>query len=254
MQKLIADLKAALQEHTTLYATPDDANYFRKKKPAPVAPPPPAPVIIQAPPKPIQPPAPAPVIAAPKPEAKPEVKPEVKPEPVKLEPLAPIAPPSFQDLRRLLSVTAPNLPILDQIPSDEMAQKIANQWKTKNQTAPITILSFQESPEQRALLEQIAKAVDVCFGPARFINAEPIEKEKQWEAFLTAPELKTVIICDYSLWQLHNLMQFYKENPNQKTRTLGSATLFLLPDLSLYLKNPALKRSLWKALNQAFSK
>lgn len=236
MQNLIRDLKAALLEHKTIYASPDDANYFRKKKLAPVrieqAPPPP-------PPKPV-------VVAAPKPQPVPA------PEPILEPPPAPIAPPSFHDMRRLLSIVAPNLPILDQIPSDDIAQKIAHQWKTKNQIAPITILTYQEPPEQKALLEQIAKAVDVCFGPARFINAEPIEKEKQWEAFLSSSELKTVIVCDYSLWQLHNLMPFYKENPNQKTRTLGKANLFLLPDLSLYLKNPALKRSLWKAFNQAF--
>ena len=58
-------------------------------------------------------------------------------------------------------------------------------WKTKNQTAPLSILCFQEPPEQRALLEQIAKAIDVCFGPAQIVHAEAIEKEKQWEAFFS---------------------------------------------------------------------
>jgi hypothetical protein len=43
-------------------------------------------------------------------------------------------------------------------------------------------------------------------------------------------------------------MHFYKETPAQGTRTLGNIPLFLLPDLSLYLKDPLLKRSLWKAL------
>jgi len=60
--------------------------------------------------------------------------------------------------------------------------------------------------------------------------------------------LKLIIVCDYTLWQLPNLMQFYKETPAQKTRQLGEKSLFLLPDLSLYLKDPLLKRSLWKAL------
>jgi hypothetical protein len=65
--------------------------------------------------------------------------------------------------------------------------------------------------------------------------------------------LKWVIVCDYSLWQLRGLMQFYKETPAQGTRMLGNVPIFLLPDLSLYLKDPLLKRSLWKALCQKFS-
>ncbi|MES2273555.1 MAG: hypothetical protein V4487_05150, partial [Chlamydiota bacterium] len=133
------------------------------------------------------------------------------------------------------------------------ARKIASRWKTKNKTAPISLLSFQEPPEQKALLEQIALALDVCFGPARLIHAETVEKENQWEAFLSVPDLKIAIVCDYSLWQMKGLMHFYKENPTAGTRQLGSTPVFLLPDLSLYLKDPLLKRSLWKALCQKIS-
>lgn len=245
MQNLIRDLKTALLEHQTIFAAPEDANYFRKKASVqPPSPLPPQEMIIPEIPK----PAPKPILQPPPP---PPAKPQPKPTPV-FEELPPAAPPSFQDMRRLLSITAPTLSIIDAIPNDDIAQKIAQQWKTKNQTAPISILFYQEPPEQKALLEQIAKAIDTCFGPARFINAESIEKEKQWEAFLSAPDLKTVVVCDYTLWQLNSLMQFYKENPTQKNRTLGQIPLFLLPDLSLYLKDPSLKRSLWKAFTQTF--
>lgn len=159
----------------------------------------------------------------------------------------------FSLVRNVLSVVAPELAILNEIPNDEMARKVSQRWKTKNQTAPISVLCYQEPPEQRALLEGIVSALDVCFGPAKLIFAEPIEKEKQWETFLGVAELKMVIVCDYTLWQLHGLMQSYKEIPSQGVRTLGNVPLFLLPDLSLYLKDPLLKRSLWKALCQKFS-
>ena len=155
--------------------------------------------------------------------------------------------------KSVLGKMAPKIAILDEIPHDHLAKKIKNQWKTKNQTAPISILYYQEIPEHKELLDQITIALDVYFGPAKQVSAQAIEKEKQWEAFLSVPELKIVICCDYTLWQLSSLMQFYKETPHLKKRQLGEKSLFLLPDLSLYLKDPLLKRSLWKAFNQILS-
>lgn len=167
----------------------------------------------------------------------------------------PISPPKadFGSLRTILKTAAPELAILHDIPNDLIARKISERWKTKNQAAPISILCWQEPPEQKALLEQIARALDVYFGGARMIQVDAIEKEKQWEAFLSVADLKTIIVCDYTLWQLNHLMQFYKETPAQGTRVLGNIPLFLLPDLSLYLKDHLLKRSLWKALCQRFA-
>jgi hypothetical protein len=145
------------------------------------------------------------------------------------------------------------MPLLQEIPSDAIAKKIANRWKTKNQIAPITVICYQENPEHRQLLEQIVKALDVYFGPAKLLIADAVEREKEWKTFLSAVDLKLVIACDYTLWQLQNLCPFYKEIPAQKYRQLGEKPLFLLPDLSLYLKDPLLKRSLWKALCQMIS-
>jgi hypothetical protein len=159
-----------------------------------------------------------------------------------------IEPLNFSSLKSLFQKTFPQLALPDEIPSDETAKKIAHRWKTKNQIAPISILHFSEPPKQKALLGEIVKAIDIYFGPARLINAETIEKEKQWETFLSSNNLKLVIACDYTLWQLSDLMRHYKEVPSQQTRNLANIPLFLLPDLSLYLKDPLLKRSLWKAI------
>jgi hypothetical protein len=215
-------------------ASEADANYFRnakrktqnakvEEKPLPKPFVPPAP-----------PPKPAPVV----------VQPVVKEEPL------PPPKPSFEisSVRNVLSIVAPELAILGEIPSDASARKIAERWKTKNQSAPISILVYQEPAEQRQLLEEIAKAIDIYFGPAKIVHAEGIEKDKQWGAFLSVADLKLVVVCDYTLWQLNHLMQFYKEIPAQGVRTLGTVPIFLLPDLALYLKDAMLKRSLWKAL------
>lgn len=158
--------------------------------------------------------------------------------------------PSFASLFTLIAKVAPEWALLKNIPDDDIAKKIANRWKTKNQSAPITILQFGEPELHQKFLQEISKSLDVYFGPAKLVQAETIEKEKQWEAFLSSDGLKLILICDYTLWQLNGLMQFYKEVPAQGTRMLGKIPLFLLPDLSLYLKDPLLKRSLWKALCQ----
>jgi len=242
------------KEGPHIFASPEDADFFRKtlikKSLAPVIPKE-IPKAVAKPPIEIQ--APPPVIK--------ESTPVFKSEPViakaveKKDVEEPLKKPVFiaSTIRNLLAVVAPELAIIDEIPSDATAQKIAQRWKTKNQTAPISILLLHEPPEQKALLEQITKAIDIYFGPAKIVHAEGIEKDKQWEAFLSVAELKMIIVCDYTLWQLNGLMQFYKETPAQGMRMLGNTPLFLLPDLSLYLKDPLLKRSLWKALCQKFS-
>lgn len=251
---LIRDLLVYLKEDfdAPIYASLEDASYFRKTEigriPEKIASPPPLPPH-QKKEAMVQPPPPPPVVHRETEKAISNPIPTKKEE----EPQPSPIPADFSSLRELLQKIAPGFPILDTIPSDAVAKKISTRWKTKNQTVPISILSFQEPPAQRALLEQIAKALDVYFGPARLVQAESIEKEKQWETFLSVPELKLMIICDYSLWQMGHLMQFYKEIPAAATRTLGSVPLFLLPDLSLYLKDPLLKRSLWKALCQKLS-
>ncbi len=262
--KLIQGVLELLDEEKRLpiLASKEDCDAFRlwasqaaKPKPVeekPVAKPvlkeePPAPKPVYAPPPSvdIQPPAapPAPIkMPAPKIELEAPLQPSFAP--------LPILEDSFADLRKIWAKINPSAPLFDTLPDDETAKKIASRWKTKNAAAEISILSYHEPPAQKALLEEIAKAVNILLGPAQIVAAEPIEKEKQWEAFLAVPHLKLTIACDYTLWQLGGLMQHYKETPSQGTRHLGSIPVFLLPDLSLYLKDPLLKRSLWKALCQ----
>jgi hypothetical protein len=273
---LIKDTLAFIERHKDpVYADADDCDYYRKLFKKPAAQPPPIKPIYVPPPQPIIQAAPARVepvrVEAVKVYAKPT------PQPVKVveEPkVIPVKPREFtSEWASIFAKIAPELAILKDVPSDALAKKINTRWKTKNQTAPITLLYLQEIPEQKTLLEGIAKALDVYFGPAKLISAEAIEREKQWESLLGMEELKLIICCDFTLWQLGGLMKFYKEIPAMKqelppycglpgnevistqrvsviNRQLGDKPLFLLPDLSLYLKDPLLKRSLWKALCQ----
>lgn len=245
------------EEGSFVLASPEDADYFRSacKKRAPLPPPPsPKPEKIVFPPE-------KPLFEAPKGESNPlpakqkEPPPSVKPQnktpaEKRIDPPEAIASYSFSEMKKLFSKAMPTLQILDQIPPDDLARKLSEKWKTKNQSARISILSYQEPPEQRLFLEKIALALDVYFGPAKIIDAASIEKKDAWDTFLSVEDLQLVIVCDYTLWQLNRLLQFYKETPAQEKRVLKETPLFLLPDLSLYFKDPQLKRSLWRALCQ----
>lgn len=248
-RELIRELRLLVEQEPTILASADDANFFRKlydkrdekrevqnvksktplkSTPSDIKPlPPPLPISYPTPPKPSP--------------------PIVEPSPAKPQP----APSS--SLHSLFAKIAPDLPLIDQIPSDAFAKNIATRWKTKNQIAPLTFLSLHEPPEQKALLLNIVNALDVHFGGAKLVDAESIEREKQWEFFLSSPQLKLILACDYTLWQLHALLPFYREQTASGLRTLKNVPLFLFPDLSLYLKDPNLKRSLWKALCQKLS-
>lgn len=245
-------VRSYLRESQEILASPDDAAFFRslhappKKESAPpkIALPPPRKKPLPPPPAELS----APLIEAPPafkspPKAAPKEREETAPPPFEMP-----KPSSF--LRALFQKIEPRLPILDTPPDDAHAKRRAQRWKTQTQIAPISLLFFGEGPAEKALLASIAKAIDAQFGPARLLSAESIEREKQWDAFLSAKELKWVILSDSSLWQLPELLRFYREKAPTASRTLKEVPLFLLPDLSLYLKDPLLKRSLWKALCQ----
>lgn len=247
--ELIRAIREIAPSEEPLFASAEDCSYFRslyrslpptpqetKSLPlnsAPVKTPEAGPVPIKPEPRPIDPPKPpAPLISPPEKSTVPRVHDR------------------FEDLKLLFSKIAPQIRISDEIPSDSAAKQVSESWKTRNQAAPISLLVYQEPPKHRLLLENLAKALNAVFGSASLIHCEKIEKEKQWETFLSVSGLKTVIICDAALWQLPNLLQFYREVPTQSERFLHHIPVFLLPDLSLYLKDPLLKRSLWKALCQ----
>jgi len=231
-----------LKEEPVFLASPEDADYFRAQKGKAAEPPPP--VSHPAPQK-----APPQEPSSRESSKKAPEKPSAPPPPVaEAKPAREAAPRPSSQLHSILEKVAPELALLDTPPDDRAAKQIAHRWKTKNQSAPISVLSSGELPQHKALLCEIAAALDVCFGPARFIDADPIEKEKEWKTFLSSDGLKLIAVCDSTLWQLHHLRQYYKETPASGARTLAEIPVFLLPDLSLYLKDPLLKRSLWKAL------
>lgn len=155
---------------------------------------------------------------------------------------------SFDDLKKLLHSILPELRIASTIPTDKEAKKISERYLYKNQAERVTLLVANEPAKERLFLENLGKAIG-----AKIVPMDQIEKKDEWDSFLSAPHLKLLIACDYSIWEQKNLMKHYKEIPSKSETLLGNVSLFMLGNLSLYFKEPLLKRSLWKALCQKLS-
>lgn len=218
----------------------DTLAYIQKLLPSKQENPPP-PILEK--PKPLLKPAP------PKPTPSPK-KIEKKEIPLKLQPPT-AAPTSHNKMERLLKSIAPNLYLHLTPLSDEKAKRIKNAWSEKSQIPEIPIL-FQGT-DYSSFLHHLAKAITLCFHSARALDITPFEKEKKWDLFFQSPKLRLILCPDHLIFSSKELLPFYRESPSQKTRFLGEIPLLLLPDLSLYYKDPYLKRSLWNVICQALS-
>lgn len=197
-------------------------------------PPPPKPKPKALPP----PPKPQPVMTPPPPS-----KPPLKKGAFEVEiPKSP-SPEPTEGVRKILKEIAPELYLHDQPLSDYKAKRIKEAWKEKRGTPAIPIL-FQ-GMQYRKFVEKIAKAIDTVYGSCRLVE---ITAGKKWDDFLESDGLKLIIAPDLFIFGNKELLSFYQETQQQKIRKLGNIPLLLLPDLSLYFKDPYLKRSLWNVI------
>ncbi|MBI5346734.1 MAG: hypothetical protein HZB76_06305 [Chlamydiae bacterium] len=163
-----------------------------------------------------------------------------------------IAEDSFEDLKKIVGKIAPNLAIQNPL-DDKKAKQLSQKWKVNNEVFPISVLAYKEDERTYKFLIELSKALDVCFYPSKVVFAYQLEKENQWDIFLSSKELKMIIAQTYMIAELNNLRGFYKEFPQERTSFLKEVPLFLMADAHLYLKEPLLKPSLFKTLKQKIS-
>lgn len=201
------------------------------------------------------------VVELPPPKQEPELTQPALPPELKKTPALPTTPPIvashppkahqkdlMQDIQKTLAKIAPTLKLVDHIPQDTEAKKIKNAWKEQANIPDVVILATK-SPVL-PFLHHVAKAIELHFFSSRVLEVDEFEKQNKWEALLGTPNLKMIISPDGVLWSCKALLRYYHEFPNKQERFLGKIPLLLLPDPSLYLKDPALKRSLWNLLCQ----
>lgn len=171
-----------------------------------------------------------------------------------LTPQTPAAGVPFDDLRKLASEHLPQLKLLDAVPDDAIAREMSRAWEKGTTVPQAAILSFNEQGPHQLFLKHVALAAEMMGLTAAVIPAGKIETKKGWEEFLSAPTLRCVIGCGNGIASLPLLEKHRKESAKNGTTLLGTRPLIVLSDISFYLQEPSLKRSLWKSLKDHLSK
>lgn len=164
---------------------------------------------------------------------------------------APLSPshPDFTELHTFFKKQLPNVELSATIADDSTARAVASRWRAPS--AEIVILSFSELANEQTFIANLAHALNQCVASTNILSARKIEDEKGWEKLLKAEKLRLVIVSNYNLHTLPELLKHFHEEATGKHR-LGKAKAYLLSDLSLYMQQPALKASLWKTLCQLY--
>jgi len=133
---------------------------------------------------------------------------------------------------------------LEPLTEDEIAKRVRFAYKDKKHVPEIPILLSGKS--YKSFLDNVAHAVSIKYGSSRVLNCDALESKKKWSALKEADSVKLFILPDFVLAQYPDLQAGFMENGTQ--RLLFGKPLLLLPDLSLYIKDPELKRSLWNII------
>jgi hypothetical protein len=237
-------LKDPLLPKQTLFASADDLAFFRSKTAATVVPQPKEilkkPLPLPPTPKPVAPvhkkekeAPPAQEISAPKPAAKTH-------EPIKTE--------GFELIKKTLVRVVPHVQLVDAVPDDAHAKKIAGGWKEKIPDAEVILLACDTDSETLELLKSLGKAIDQNLAKAKIIPAEKLEQENRWEMFLRKNQFR-LIVASEGMKKLPELMKFYTAIPSQAQSFLDKTPLLALSTASVY-KAIEQKAHLWKTLCQ----
>lgn len=169
----------------------------------------------------------------------------------KLEKDVPSEQVEFNDFKKIAADLFPHLTILEKVPSDLEAQNLKMSWQTASAVTPLVILSLIQEEKQQLFLHHLAQAMSCQFGQTTVFSAASYEKEKRWDQLLNHPNLKFIIISETCFSKLSTLKQYYKQEGGL---FLEKIPLLLLPDLSLYIKEPKLKPLLWQKIGAAVSR
>jgi hypothetical protein len=157
------------------------------------------------------------------------------------------------EMRQMVAKILPDMPLTSAIPDDGIAKKRAHLYQEKHLAAKVLVLSLGETGPALQFLQNVTKAIDTLLAPARLIEMRKIERENTWELTLNSPSLQLVLTPPFTAWKNLTLARFYRENPSSKTHFLRETSLLFLQPIASYLKNPDLKRELWKSLSSQLS-
>ncbi len=155
-------------------------------------------------------------------------------------------------IKKMVQKIAPQYPLVDQVPDDLKAKRIANAWKEKIPDVEVILLACDIHNDTLELLKNLARAIDQNLAKCKVVAAERMEKEKRWDFFLEKNAFR-LIIASSGIKELPGLMQHYRSNPASSQHFLGQIPLLLLAQASVY-KSLEHKAHLWKILCQMLKK
>jgi hypothetical protein len=154
----------------------------------------------------------------------------------------------LSDWKKIIHERFPNLELFDEPPNDELAKRINSAWQQPKTIPSVIILAFQETPKERAFLQNIAAAIQARYAQASVMSVQEIENEFGWDSTLQSKNLHLIIANTHGLNGVPSLMQHYREVQKHAKFYLSKVPLYLLSDISLYLKEPKLKPALWQEI------
>lgn len=166
-----------------------------------------------------------------------------------LEPMITKSEMDLREIRQMISVNFPSQKIVDPLPYVYETKKAESLHKEP--IPDVIILTFDESSEEKALLRNMANAIQGKLNVSAMpLSATELEKEVSWETLLHTKNLRLIITCSKSLTTIPNLQQYVKEFPKTGKFYAGRVPLCLLGDLSQYLKEPQRKGTLWNTIQE----
>ncbi|EFB40418.1 MULTISPECIES: hypothetical protein [Parachlamydia] len=156
---------------------------------------------------------------------------------------------SFEPFHAAFQKLFPARTLTTHIPDDAEARQKKELWKLPQSSPAVIILSFGEPSKLSLFLQNLAKAIEhLVPQPVEIRSAFSIEALNEWSALFQSQDLRLIIATDAGIQSCPQLIPFYRETQKQSRHYLDRIPLLLLSDLSLYLKEPKLKLSLWQVL------
>ncbi|MBS0604615.1 MAG: hypothetical protein JSS60_06205 [Verrucomicrobia bacterium] len=159
---------------------------------------------------------------------------------------------NFSQIKKTLLRIAPAIKLIDEVPDDAQAKKVAGAWREKIPDAEVILLACETDAETLELLKSLGKAIDQHLARAKIVPAEKLEREKRWDLFLQKNSFRLIVASD-GMQKCLDLMRLYRAVPASSQFFLDKTPLLPLSPASLY-KSLEHKALLWKTLCQTLKK
>ena len=159
-----------------------------------------------------------------------------------------IAPQNMTPFLSFMQRTFPHTRLHTQPLQDKRALAVRLAYQDRQNLSSVPLLYDASLLPFRPLLENIAKSISLVFTPSRLLDVTSMHSSDSWQTLLQADKVTLILVPDSILASYPKLASLVDEAGAHAL--LGPHPLLHLPDLSLYQKDPLLKRSLWETLCQ----